>query len=112
MHWPHARYLSYTTLSQASPWPDVIWLKDAIPVSKRVTISNAEGGSQILIPSADRSDSGIYTIIVKNVVGQETLSIEIRVTGKMREPLYVCESVIKWHHQIELKKCVQICYPK
>ncbi|XP_059415847.1 immunoglobulin-like and fibronectin type III domain-containing protein 1 isoform X3 [Carassius carassius] len=71
---------------EASPWPDVIWLKDAIPVSKRITISNAEGGSQILIPSADRSDTGIYTIIVKNVVGQETFSIEIRVTDEPKPP--------------------------
>lgn len=78
---------------QASPWPDVIWLKDGVPVSKRVTISNAEGGSQILIPSAERSDTGIYTIIVKNIVGQETFSIEIRVTGKMGKPVYVCEPI-------------------
>ncbi|XP_051997352.1 immunoglobulin-like and fibronectin type III domain-containing protein 1 [Xyrauchen texanus] len=71
---------------EASPWPDVIWLKDGIPVSKRATISNAEGGSQILIPSAERSDSGIYTIIIKNVVGQETFSIEIRVTDEPKPP--------------------------
>lgn len=93
LHWPNVRYLSHISFLQASPRPDVIWLKDGTPVSKRATISNAEGGSQILIPSADRSDTGIYTIIVKNVVGQETFSIEIRVTGKMREPVYVCESV-------------------
>lgn len=68
---------------QASPWPEVIWLKDGIPVSKRVTISNTEGGSQILIPSAEHSDSGIYTIIVKNVVGQESFNVEIRVTGTL-----------------------------
>uniref|UniRef100_A0A3B4BWE8 Immunoglobulin like and fibronectin type III domain containing 1, tandem duplicate 1 n=1 Tax=Pygocentrus nattereri TaxID=42514 RepID=A0A3B4BWE8_PYGNA len=70
----------------ASPWPEVIWLKDGAPVSKRVTISNAEGGSQILIPSAERSDSGIYTIIVKNIVGQETFSTEIRVTDEPKPP--------------------------
>ncbi|KAL7833028.1 hypothetical protein SRHO_G00300460 [Serrasalmus rhombeus] len=70
----------------ASPWPEVIWLKDGVPVSKRVTISNAEGGSQILIPSAERSDSGIYTIIVKNIVGQETFSTEIRVTDEPKPP--------------------------
>uniref|UniRef100_A0A8B9HRA1 Immunoglobulin like and fibronectin type III domain containing 1, tandem duplicate 1 n=1 Tax=Astyanax mexicanus TaxID=7994 RepID=A0A8B9HRA1_ASTMX len=70
----------------ASPWPDVIWLKDGVPVSKRVTVSNAEGGSQILIPSAERSDSGIYTIIVKNIVGQETFSTEIRVTDEPKPP--------------------------
>ena len=66
---------------QASPWPEVTWLKDSGPVSKRVTISNAEGASQLLIPSAERCDTGIYTIMVKNIVGQETFSIEIRVTG-------------------------------
>lgn len=51
-------------------------------MSKKVTVSNAEATSQLLIASSERSDSGIYTIIVKNVVGQETFSIEIRVTGE------------------------------
>lgn len=60
-----------------------------MPVSKKVTISNAEGTSQILIPSAERSDTGVYTIIVKNVVGQETISIEIRVTGVFGIILYL-----------------------
>jgi len=64
--------------------PTIIWLKDGMPVSKRVTVSNADGTSQLLIPSAERSDSGIYTIIVKNIVGQETFSVEIRVTGKRK----------------------------
>lgn len=67
---------------KASPWPEVTWLKDGVPVSKKVTISNAEVTSQLLIPSAERSDTGIYTIIIKNVVGQESNSIEIRVTGE------------------------------
>lgn len=62
--------------------PTIIWLKDGMPVSKRVTVSNTDGMSQLLIPSAERSDSGIYTIIVKNIVGQETFSVEIRVTGE------------------------------
>lgn len=67
---------------KASPWPNITWQKDGGPLSKKVTISNTEGTSQLLMPSAERTDSGIYTIIVKNIVGQETLSIEIRVTGK------------------------------
>ncbi len=62
--------------------PTIIWLKDGMPVSKRVTVSNTDGTSQLLIPSAGRSDSGIYTIIVKNIVGQEMFSVEIRVTGE------------------------------
>ncbi|XP_056126523.1 immunoglobulin-like and fibronectin type III domain-containing protein 1 [Rhinichthys klamathensis goyatoka] len=71
---------------EASPMPTIIWLKDGTPVSKRVTVSNADGTSQLLIPSAERSDSGIYTIIVKNIVGQETFSVEIRVTDDPKPP--------------------------
>ena len=58
------------------------WLKDGVPVSKRVTISNTEGASQLLLPAAERSDTGVYTIMVKNIVGQESFSVEIRVTGQ------------------------------
>ncbi|KAF0034620.1 hypothetical protein F2P81_012378 [Scophthalmus maximus] len=76
----------FTTNFEASPWPEVTWVKDGVPVSKKVTISNAEGTSQLLIPSAERSDSGIYTILVKNIVGQETFSVEIRVTDEPKPP--------------------------
>ncbi|KAJ8360424.1 hypothetical protein SKAU_G00169490 [Synaphobranchus kaupii] len=71
---------------KASPWPEVSWLKDSSPVSKRVTISNTEDASQLLIPSAERSDTGVYTIILKNLVGQETFSVEIRVTDEPKPP--------------------------
>lgn len=80
------------------------WQKDGVLVSKRVTISNAEGASQLLIPSAERSDTGIYTILVKNIVGQESFSVEIRVTGQLTHvstavqyqnyPVYACMYVI------------------
>nr|XP_029132597.1 immunoglobulin-like and fibronectin type III domain-containing protein 1 [Labrus bergylta] len=70
----------------ASPWPDVIWLKDGGPVHKKVTISNTEGSSQLLIASSERTDTGIYTIVVKNIVGQETHSVEIRVTDEPKAP--------------------------
>lgn len=66
---------------QASPLPDITWLKDNVHVAKHVTITNSEKVSQLLIPTSTRSDSGIYTITVKNMVGQETFSVEIRVTG-------------------------------
>lgn len=72
----------YLYFSQASPQPKIIWLKDNVPVMKRVTISNSDGTSQLLIPSSERSDTGIYSILVKNLAGQETFSIEVRVTGK------------------------------
>lgn len=80
----------YYFYSQASPLPDITWLKDNVPVAKHVTITNSEKVSQLLIPTSDRSDSGIYTIIVKNMVGQETFNVEIRVTGNLNNPNCLC----------------------
>ncbi|XP_054635530.1 immunoglobulin-like and fibronectin type III domain-containing protein 1 [Dunckerocampus dactyliophorus] len=71
---------------EASPPPDIMWLKDNGPVPKRVTVSNSDGASQILIPSSERSDSGIYSILVKNLAGQETFSTEVRVTDDPKPP--------------------------
>ncbi|KAJ8016727.1 hypothetical protein DPEC_G00010360 [Dallia pectoralis] len=71
---------------EASPCPDVIWLKDNVPVLKRVNISNSESSSQLLITSSERSDSGIYTILLKNLVGQEGFSVEVRVTDDPKPP--------------------------
>ncbi|XP_067116541.1 immunoglobulin-like and fibronectin type III domain-containing protein 1 [Osmerus mordax] len=71
---------------EASPMPNITWLKDGVPVSKRVTASNADTTSQMLIPSSERSDTGIYTIVVKNIVGQDTFSVEIRVTDDPKPP--------------------------
>ncbi|XP_077943292.1 immunoglobulin-like and fibronectin type III domain-containing protein 1 [Gasterosteus aculeatus] len=71
---------------EASPRPHVMWIKDNVPVTKRVTISNSDSSSQLLIPSSERSDSGIYSILVKNLAGQETFSTEVRVTDDPKPP--------------------------
>lgn len=44
-------------------------------------VDNTETSSQMTIPATERYDTGIYTILVKNLVGQDSSSIEIRVTG-------------------------------
>lgn len=49
---------------------------------KHVTITNSDKGSQLLIPTSERTDTGIYAITVKNIVGQESFNVEIRVTGE------------------------------
>ncbi|TDH13742.1 hypothetical protein EPR50_G00036110 [Perca flavescens] len=71
---------------EASPVPQISWLKDGIPVAKHVTITNSDKGSQLLIPTSERSDSGIYTIMVKNIVGQASINVEIRVTDDPKPP--------------------------
>lgn len=48
---------------------------------KHVTITNYDKGSQLLIPTSEWTDSGVYTITVKNTVGQDSVNIEVKVTG-------------------------------
>ncbi|XP_018517375.1 immunoglobulin-like and fibronectin type III domain-containing protein 1 [Lates calcarifer] len=71
---------------QASPLPAITWLKDGLPVPKHVTVSNSDTSSQLMISSSERHDTGIYTIILKNLVGQETSSVEIRITDDPKVP--------------------------
>ncbi|KAJ3586303.1 hypothetical protein NHX12_012703 [Muraenolepis orangiensis] len=71
---------------EASPPPQVVWMKDNVPLAKRVTISNCDDSSQMLIPSSERSDTGVYSITVRNLVGQETFSLEVRVTDDPKPP--------------------------
>ncbi|XP_050967672.1 immunoglobulin-like and fibronectin type III domain-containing protein 1 [Labeo rohita] len=71
---------------EASPLPDITWLKDGAPIAKHVTITNFEKGSQLFIYTSELSDTGIYTVNVKNMVGQDTFTIEIRVTDDPKPP--------------------------
>ncbi|TNN45877.1 Immunoglobulin-like and fibronectin type III domain-containing protein 1 [Liparis tanakae] len=71
---------------EASPLPQIVWQKDGTPVSKHVTVTSSDKGSQMLIPTSERSDSGIYTLTVKNIVGQESVNVEIRVTDDPKPP--------------------------
>ncbi|XP_016374569.1 immunoglobulin-like and fibronectin type III domain-containing protein 1 isoform X2 [Sinocyclocheilus rhinocerous] len=71
---------------EASPLPDITWLKNGVPVAKHVTITNFEKGSQLFIYTSELSDTGIYTVNVKNMVGQDTFTIEIRVTDDPKPP--------------------------
>ncbi|XP_077428646.1 immunoglobulin-like and fibronectin type III domain-containing protein 1 [Vanacampus margaritifer] len=71
---------------EASPFPDVSWLKDGTLIPKHVTVTNSDEASQLLIPTSERSDSGLYTVIVKNLGGQESFNVEIRVTDDPKPP--------------------------
>lgn len=81
---------------QACPVPTIKWLKDGHPVGKNVSASNTDTSSQLMIPSAEREDTGIYTILVKNLVGQDSSSIEIRVTGTENITSIHIYSLIFW----------------
>ncbi|XP_077568738.1 immunoglobulin-like and fibronectin type III domain-containing protein 1 [Stigmatopora nigra] len=70
----------------ASPSPDIMWFKDNGPVPKRVTVSNSDSASQMLIALSERSDSGTYSVLVKNLAGQVTFGTEVRVTDDPKPP--------------------------
>lgn len=61
---------------------------------KHVTITNYNNGSQLLIPTSDWTDSGIYTITVKNIVGQESFNSEIKVTGNYKSHSKLWDALI------------------
>lgn len=67
--------------TQASPPPDITWLKNGEPVSPWNKIIHADG--TLVIPSSKYSDSGVYNIIAKNSSGQASFDIEVRVTDKL-----------------------------
>eukprot|EP00062_Callorhinchus_milii_P009518 gi/632953368/ref/XP_007892380.1/ PREDICTED: immunoglobulin-like and fibronectin type III domain-containing protein 1 isoform X1 [Callorhinchus milii] len=71
---------------EGSPPPEVTWLKDGLPLSKEATIINTTENSQLFIPASQRSDSGIYSIFLKNFFGQESFDFEIRVTAIPKPP--------------------------
>ncbi|XP_069489741.1 immunoglobulin-like and fibronectin type III domain-containing protein 1 [Ambystoma mexicanum] len=71
---------------EASPEPEVLWQKDGLPVSRRATMTSREGLSQLIIPCADYTDSGIYTIVLKNHFGKESFKFEIQVADIPKPP--------------------------
>ncbi|KAJ6661000.1 hypothetical protein lerEdw1_016801 [Lerista edwardsae] len=50
---------------EASPTPEVIWQKDGLTLPAKATVATREGLSQLIIPGAEFSDSGHYTIILR-----------------------------------------------
>ncbi|XP_037108339.1 immunoglobulin-like and fibronectin type III domain-containing protein 1 [Syngnathus acus] len=71
---------------QGSPLPTSTWLKDGLPLPKHVTVSNSDTSSQLMIPLSEHRDTGIYTLILRNIVGQESCTFEMRVTDDPKPP--------------------------
>ncbi|KAL7833030.1 hypothetical protein SRHO_G00300480 [Serrasalmus rhombeus] len=71
---------------EASPLPEIQWLKENEPVSPWFNIVNVEGTSTLIIPNSKRSDSGVYTIVAKNSSGKTSFDIDVRVTDEPKQP--------------------------
>ncbi|XP_039083478.1 immunoglobulin-like and fibronectin type III domain-containing protein 1 [Hyaena hyaena] len=82
---------------EAAPMPEVTWLKDGLPLPKRNVTSTKDGLTQLLIPVASLSDSGIYTVVLRSLQGQEaTYSFPLRVAAcpKAPGPIRLQENVL------------------
>uniref|UniRef100_A0A8C0QNQ2 Immunoglobulin-like and fibronectin type III domain-containing protein 1 n=1 Tax=Canis lupus familiaris TaxID=9615 RepID=A0A8C0QNQ2_CANLF len=72
---------------EAAPIPEVTWLKDGLPLPKRNVTSTKEGLTQLLIPAASLSDSGLYTVVLRSLQGEEaTYRFSLRVAACPRAP--------------------------
>ncbi|KAM4860797.1 immunoglobulin-like and fibronectin type III domain-containing protein 1 [Thomomys bottae] len=76
---------------EASPMPEVTWLKDGLPLPRRSVITNKDGLTQLLIPAAGLSDSGHYTVLLRSLQGKEAAySLLIRVAACPQAPGPIC----------------------
>ncbi|XP_055439160.1 immunoglobulin-like and fibronectin type III domain-containing protein 1 [Bubalus kerabau] len=72
---------------EATPTPEVTWLKDGLPLPKRSVASVKDGLTQLLVPSASLDDSGVYTVVLRSLRGEEaTYSFRLRVAARPRAP--------------------------
>ncbi|XP_077012908.1 immunoglobulin-like and fibronectin type III domain-containing protein 1 [Tamandua tetradactyla] len=66
--------------------PEVTWMKDGFPLLRSVTTTK-DGLTQLLIPSASRSDSGLYTVTLRNLQGKEaTYNFFVKVAASPQSP--------------------------
>ncbi|XP_042320216.1 immunoglobulin-like and fibronectin type III domain-containing protein 1 [Sceloporus undulatus] len=72
---------------EASPPPEVYWLKDGHVLPAKATTATREGVSQLIIPGADFSDSGHYSIVLRSELGKkETFSFLVQVLDVPESP--------------------------
>uniref|UniRef100_M3YGQ6 Immunoglobulin-like and fibronectin type III domain-containing protein 1 n=1 Tax=Mustela putorius furo TaxID=9669 RepID=M3YGQ6_MUSPF len=81
---------------EAVPMPEVTWLKDGLPLLKSNVTSTKEGLTQLLIPVASLSDSGVYTVLLRSPQGTEALyrfSLRVAACPKAPGPISLKENV-------------------
>ncbi|XP_027975907.1 immunoglobulin-like and fibronectin type III domain-containing protein 1 [Eumetopias jubatus] len=81
---------------KAFPMPEVTWLKDGLPLLKSNVTSTKDGLTQLLIPVASFSDSGLYTVVLRNLQGGEAayrFSLRVAACPKAPGPIRLQENV-------------------
>ncbi|KAM6399057.1 immunoglobulin-like and fibronectin type III domain-containing protein 1 [Rhynochetos jubatus] len=72
---------------EGSPDPEVMWLKDGLPLTNWAAVNTKDGATQLLIEAAEFTDSGTYTVELKNGLGRkETFRFQVQVTDIPQSP--------------------------
>lgn len=68
------------------PHPTCKWSKDSGAVSTKAMIASTDDSSELVIKGAERSDSGIYDLLLENKVGKKKAQIKVKVIGRPSSP--------------------------
>ena len=71
---------------KGKPQPTCTWSKDGGAVSTSALIASTEDASELLIKGAERSDSGLYNLLLENRVGKKKAQIKVKVIGRPNAP--------------------------
>lgn len=71
---------------KGKPHPVCKWLKDGGVVSTMAMIASTEDASELVIKGAERSDSGVYDLLLENKVGKKRAQIKVKVIGRPSAP--------------------------
>lgn len=71
---------------RGKPQPTCKWSKDFGALSTNAMIVSTEDVSELVIKGAERSDSGLYDLLLENRVGKKKAQIKVKVIGRPSAP--------------------------
>lgn len=71
---------------KGKPSPTCRWSKDGGVTSAKAMIASTEDASELVIKGAERSDSGLYDLLLENQVGKKKVQIKVKVIGRPSAP--------------------------
>lgn len=71
---------------KGKPHPTCKWSKVGSNISEKAMIATTEDTSELMIKGAERSDSGLYDLLLENKVGKKKVQIKVNVIGRPGSP--------------------------
>ena len=71
---------------KGKPHPTCNWSKVGSSISESAMIATTEDASELVIKGAQRSDSGVYDLLLENKIGKKKATIKVKVIGRPSAP--------------------------